>query len=77
MEMTNSKSIEDMKANYEAVLRDLESDLESDHQQIQQQLGCLQARLKELHNSTVLSETEARYCISVIKSVSSCLDKLE
>jgi hypothetical protein len=37
----------DLKANYEAVLRDLEDN----RQQVQQQLAVLQAELKQLHNS--------------------------
>ena len=37
----------DLKPHYEAVLHDLEAE----RQQVQQQLGSLQARLKELHNS--------------------------
>ncbi len=37
----------ELKASYEAVLRDLQTE----QQQIQQQLGPLQARLKELHHT--------------------------
>lgn len=37
----------DLKPHYEAVLHDLQAE----HQQVQQQVGSLQARLKELHNS--------------------------